>query len=67
VKAADPAAQEAAEKAMWSWYLEWGEIARVAVTDRKLRRELGFLNHKRPVTDEEQVPDPAPLAANGGA
>jgi hypothetical protein len=48
----DPEAQAAAESAMWRWYLEWGEIARVAVTDRQLLRELGFLNAKRPVADE---------------
>jgi len=38
---------------MRNWYLEWGEIARVAVTDRRLLRELGFLNAKRPVAQEE--------------
>lgn len=49
----DPAQQAAAEQAMWAWYLEWGEIARVAVTDRKLLREMGFLNYKRPVSEEQ--------------
>src|SRR5205085_9835614 len=43
----DPAQHAAAEAAVWNWYLEWGEIARVAITDRKLLRELGFLNYKR--------------------
>lgn len=57
----DSAAQEAAEKAMWAWYLEWGEIARVAITDRKLLRELGFLNYKRPVTDEVEEEDLPPV------
>ena len=36
-------------------HLEWGEIARVAVTDRKLLRELGFLNAKRPVAQEDDA------------
>jgi hypothetical protein len=58
----DAAAQEAAEKAMWTWYLEWGEIARVAITDRKLLRELGFLNYKRPVTEEVEVEEPPTVA-----
>ncbi len=49
----DPAEQAAAEAQMWAWYLEWGEIARVAVTERRLLKELGFLNVKRPVSDEE--------------
>jgi hypothetical protein len=56
---ADPAQQAATEEAMWRWYLEWGEIARVAVTDRKLLRDLGFLNYKRPISDEETVEEPA--------
>jgi hypothetical protein len=53
IPAIDPAQQAAAEEAMWRWYLEWGEIARVAITDRKLLRELGFLNYKRPLAEEE--------------
>jgi hypothetical protein len=40
-------AQEAkfadAEAALWAWYLEWSEIARIAIKDRKLLRQLGFL------------------------
>jgi hypothetical protein len=43
----DPQAQIDAENAMWDWYLEWSEIARVAIKDRKLLRELGFLSVKR--------------------
>ncbi len=54
----DPVAASAAETAMWQWYLEWGEIARVAVRDRKLLRELGFLNYKAPdETEEGQAED----------
>jgi hypothetical protein len=53
----DAAAQERAETAMWNWYLEWGEIARVAVSDRRLLRELGFLASRR--TLREEVEDEA--------
>lgn len=53
----DVVTQEAAESAMWAWYLEWGEIARVAVTDRRLLRELGFLKTKRPLAQEEEEPE----------
>lgn len=49
----DPEAQAKAEGLMWDWYLEWGEIARVAVSERRLLRELGFLNAKRPVGEED--------------
>jgi hypothetical protein len=31
-----------AEKAMWSWYLEWSTIARVAIKERYILRALGF-------------------------
>jgi hypothetical protein len=32
-----------AEEAAWAWYLEWGQVARVAVKQRALLRQLGFL------------------------
>jgi hypothetical protein len=32
----------AAEDALWSWYQHWSEVARVAISDRELLRELGF-------------------------
>jgi hypothetical protein len=63
-KPVDVAAQEAAESAMWAWYLEWGEIARVAVTDRRLLRELGFLKTKRPLAQEvEEDPEVEAVSA----
>jgi len=31
-----------AEVAMWAWYLEWSRIARVAIKQRGLLRQLGF-------------------------
>jgi hypothetical protein len=51
----------AAEEAMWSWYLEWGEIARVAVKDRRQLRELGFLNVKRTLAEEVADVDAGPV------
>src|SRR5690606_7091071 len=33
---------EAAEAAMWAWYLEWGQIARATIKERALLRRLGF-------------------------
>jgi len=62
---ADSEQQETAERALWSWYLEWAEIARVAVKDRRLLRDLGFLNYKRPVSDDEE-PEEESASANGG-
>ena len=32
---------------MWAWYLEWSTIARRAITDRRLLRQLGFLHHSK--------------------
>jgi hypothetical protein len=52
--AVDANAAAKAEEAMWHWYLEWGEIARVAVKDRRLLRELGFLNLKRSLVDDAE-------------
>jgi hypothetical protein len=49
----DIAAEAAAEAALWSWYREWSEIARVAITDRRLLRELGFLGSKRSAREDE--------------
>jgi len=60
-----------AELAMWSWYLEWSQIARVAIKQRALLRELGFLNTKRGEEEEEvpvTTPPPgAPAAPTTGA
>jgi hypothetical protein len=44
---------EAAEAAMWAWYLEWSKIARIAVKQRVLLRQLGFLTTRRGGEDEE--------------
>jgi hypothetical protein len=31
-----------AEAALWNWYLEWSQVARVAIKQRVLLRQLGF-------------------------
>jgi len=40
---AAPVEHDAAVESMWQWYLEWSSIARVAISDRRLLRKLGFL------------------------
>ena len=59
--AVDPAEFAARQEHLWQWYLEWSEIARVAVKDRRLQRELGFLQIER--RDDEDVVAPAPAPA----
>lgn len=39
--------REAAEKSMWSWYLEWSTIARVAIKERYILRALGFRRNQK--------------------
>ncbi|MFO0672657.1 MAG: hypothetical protein U0235_24100 [Polyangiaceae bacterium] len=50
----DVAAADAADEAMWNWYLEWSRIARAVVSGRVLLRRLGFLQggYARGGTDE---------------
>ena len=50
---------ERAEDALWAWYLEWSKVARVAIKQRQLLRQLGFLN--RHAVEEE----PAPVTGGG--
>lgn len=38
---------------MWSWYLEWSQIARVAIKQRALLKELGFLTTRRGEEESE--------------
>lgn len=54
------AAIDAAEQALWAYYLEWSTIARTAIKDRKLLRSLGFLARKSASGEEEIVDDAAP-------
>ena len=44
---------EAAESALWAWYLEWSKIARIAIKQRPLLRQLGFLTSRRGDVVEE--------------
>ncbi|MGB7540323.1 MAG: hypothetical protein WBM17_17405, partial [Anaerolineales bacterium] len=44
-----------AEESAWAYYLEWSRISRVAVRDRTLLRQLGFLNVRRMVEEEEEA------------
>ncbi len=55
----------AAEDKMWAWYLEWGAIARAAIKDRGLLRQLGFLAPSRGRTSEEEGSTVAAPAATG--
>ena len=53
--------REAAEQELWTWYLEWSAIARVAISDRRLLRSLGFLRYKSQASgaeDEDESDDP---------
>jgi hypothetical protein len=45
--AVTPEEQQAAEQAMWAWYLEWSGIARVSIHDKRLLRALGFRRSSR--------------------
>ena len=53
---------EAMERALWAWYLEWSAIARQAISQRSLLRQLGFLRTsaggKKDDATEEELPDP---------
>lgn len=60
------AALEAAEAAMWGWYLEWSKIARIAIKQRPLLRQLGFLSVRRG-SEEEETEEPAPSATTSSA
>ncbi len=56
----------AAEREMWRWYLEWSGIARVAISDRRLLRQLGFLQNASGKIVEDVEPEPAEPAVDGG-
>lgn len=50
----DGSRQQAAEEALWAWYLEWGGIARLVVSDRRALRAMGFLSRRRAGGDEAE-------------
>jgi hypothetical protein len=65
--------KQAAEQALWAWYLEWSGIARATIHDRRMLRALGFRKAQRGEGEEEieaeepQVQPPALPANAGGA
>ncbi len=50
-------AREAATAEMWSWYLEWSQIARTVIKNRRLLRSLGFLRRTSTGDDRVMVED----------
>ena len=58
--AQDPKVLEKAENDLWAWYLEWSQIARVAVTQRVLLKQMGFLPTRRSKATEEDDVDVDP-------
>lgn len=56
-----------AEADLWAWYLEWSQIARVAVKDRRLLVELGFALEPpgRKKSRPAEAPDLAEPPADG--
>jgi hypothetical protein len=65
--------QQAAEDAMWGWYLEWSAVARAVIRDGNLLRVLGFNANRRRATatgqadDDASARDEAPTPAPGPA
>jgi hypothetical protein len=55
-----------AEEQLWAWYLEWSQVARTAIRQRVLLRQLGFLGD-RGSPEEEPEPEPVPAPTNGQA
>ncbi len=56
----DPKAREKAENDLWAWYLEWSQIARIAVTQRALLKQMGFLPSRKSKASEEDDVDVDP-------
>jgi hypothetical protein len=44
--------EQAAEDAMWAWYRQWGGIARLAISDRRILRGMGFLRSRKGSVEE---------------
>jgi len=57
---------ERAEDALWAWYLEWSKVARVAIKQRTLLRQLGFLS-RRAAEEEDPTPTPEPAPSPAAA
>lgn len=56
------AAIEQAEEELWSWYLEWSQIARASIKDGRLLQLLGFRTRKNASGAEEAEPEEEPAA-----
>ena len=56
-----------AEDVLWAWYLEWSKVARVAIKQRALLRQLGFLTRHAVEEDPASPPAPVPAPTNAGA
>jgi hypothetical protein len=42
-----------AEEALWAWYREWSQVARIAVKQRALLKQLGFLSERVAAESDE--------------
>ncbi|AKU95365.1 hypothetical protein AKJ09_02029 [Labilithrix luteola] len=66
----DPKIAEKAENDLWAWYLEWSQIARIAVTQRALLKQLGFMasrSKSHAADDGEETDDEVPVPPGGTA
>lgn len=55
---------EKAEAELWGWYLEWSRIARTAVKQRVLLKQMGFVSSRAKTADED---DESIVQPNGAA
>lgn len=62
-----PEDQQAAEDALWHWYLEWSQIARTVIKNRRLLRDLGFLQPDGSPAAEPPAPPATTAPTNGAA
>ncbi len=49
--------EEMLERDLWNWYLEWSGIARIAISDRRLLRTLGFLRNSGGSSGDPETPE----------
>lgn len=56
---------QAAEEAMWAWYLEWAQIARVAIKDG--RHLISLFGNRRVASAPGAEEEDAPAETNGAA
>ncbi|RYZ60863.1 MAG: hypothetical protein EOP08_14235 [Proteobacteria bacterium] len=53
----DPAAFDTAQTDLWKWYLEWSQVARIAITSKPILRTLGFGKPRRASASDESTDD----------